>query len=278
MKPSLRTTLRACSLLPILALAAPSVRAQEAVAQALPTAREVVDRFAEVAKLRESLEKTRSMHARGTLSIPALGIQGKLETWSAKPSQNRMSMDMGPAGTMVAGCDGEVAWMTHPLMGARLLKDTELLQSRVEASWFAALKQGEAYESLRTVGREAFEGKECWKIEVVTRPLPGMDAEETRESRTTHEYYEIESGLLRGAKSRMEGELGTVASTTFHAEYRELGGRLLATRTIVRQTGQEIVLTVDSVELDTLGPEAFLPPPEVQALLAPAAPAAKPPQ
>jgi len=168
--------------------------------------------------------------------------------------------------------------MTHPLMGALLLKGTELLQSRVEASWFAALKQGEAYESLRTVGRESFEGKECWKIEVVTRPLPGMDAEATRESRTTHEYYEIESGLLRGSKSRMESELGTVASTTVFAEYGEKGGRLLATRTIVRQTGQEIVLTVDSVELDTLGPEAFLPPPEVQALLAPAAPAPSPPQ
>jgi hypothetical protein len=242
--------------------------ARAAQGQPLPTAREVIDRHAAVCKLREALASTRSMHTRGKVTIAARGIEGTVETWSAKPALNRSSIELGAAGSVLGGYDGRVGWMLHSALGASVFQGTDLLQSELEADWDAALKEGDAYESLRTVGRESFEGRECWKIEVVARPLPGMDAEATREARTAHEYYEIETGFLAGTKSRLEGELGSVLTTTVVSDYREFGGRLLATRTRVRQAGQESVVTLESVEFDTVDPGLFRLPPEIQRLLA----------
>ena len=259
------------ALLPLLLASGPPTPAQTAQAggaQALPTAREVIDRHAAACNLRESLARTHSMHLLGRVSIPATGAEGKLETWSAKPALSRSRIELGQNGTVLGGFDGSVAWMVHSSTGPSLFQGTDLLQSRLEADWNEALKEGEAYESLRTVGRERFEGKECWKLEVVARPLPGMDAEKTREARRSHEYYELETGLLAGKKSRQEGELGTVLSTSVFSDYRDFGGRRMAAKTVVRQGGLETVATIESVDFEPLSPGLFRPPAEIQALLA----------
>lgn len=242
---------------------------QVAAEQALPTAREVIDRHAAACNLRETLTQVGSMHLKGKFSLAGMGVEGAAEIWSAKPNLRRTSMEMGAFGTMLGGYDGSVAWMTHPMVGARIPKGTEFLQSQIEADWTAALKEGEAYESLRTVGRESFEGKECWKVEVVVRALPDMDAEKTREARKSFEFYEIEGGLLAGTKGQQESDLGSGPYTQIFSEYKPFGSQRVAARTVLRQASQEVVLTIDSVEYDTVAADFFRPPPEIQKMLAP---------
>lgn len=245
------------------ALAAPRVaRAQEA----LPSAREIVDRFAAVTHLEESLEKTSSMHVKGSFAMEAMGLKGAAEIWSAKPNRRYVSMEMGPFGTVVTGFDGQTAWMTHPMMGARILAGTEFLQAKLEASYDEKLKT-KGYDSLTTLGREAFEGKECYKVEVVARPLEGMDVESTRAVRTSLEYYEIASGLLIGSSGRQEGELGGGPFTQVFSDYRDFSGALMPVKTMVRQSGQEIVLTLERVEFDTATEATFGLPVEIQKLV-----------
>src|SRR5262245_32346029 len=125
---------------------------QAAAVETLPSAREVLDRFADVTKLKDALEKTSSLHMKGKFGMEAMGIEGAAEEWSAKPNRRLVSVQMGAFGTMLSGYDGHVAWMTHPMVGARILKGTELLQQMVESGYDAALKPDSLFESMRTVG------------------------------------------------------------------------------------------------------------------------------
>jgi len=259
------------------AVVAPSARTQEA----LPAAREIVDRYAQVTHLAESLAKTSSLHAKGAFAMEAMGLKGEAEIWSAKPDRRSVSMEMGAFGKMVTGFDGQTAWMTHPMMGARILKGPELLQAKLEAAYDSSLKPGRDYESMQTLGREAFEGKDCYKVEVVARPLEGMDPEKSRAVRTSLEFYEVASGLLIGNMGRQEGEMGGGPFTTVFSDYRDFGGPLMAAKTRVRQAGQEITLTIESVEFDKATDADFAMPMEVQKLVsagAPKAPAPDPPK
>jgi len=248
----------------------------------LPSAREIVDRFAEVTHLCESLAKTSSLHAKGSFAMEAMGLEGAAEIWSAKPDRRFVSIEMGAFGAMVTGYDGRTAWVTHPMMGTRVLKGPELLQVKLEAAYDSALKPGHVYESLQTLGRETFEGKDCYKIEAVARPLEGMDAESTRAVRTTIEYYEVASGLLISSTGRQEGEMGGGPYTSLYSDYRDFGGQLMAAKTRVRQAGQEFTLTIESVEFDMASDARFALPVEVQKLVEaagarpPAPPAPKP--
>jgi hypothetical protein len=244
----------------------------------LPSAREVIQRYATAANLKTALEKTRSMHVVGTVSVPSMGLEGAMEIWSAKPNLRISSMEVGGFGKIVTGFDGKVGWMTQPMMGARLLSGTELLQAKLEASYDNALKPESHYESARTVARQTFEGKDCWVVEVVAKPLDAaMDADATRAVRTSKDFYEIATGLLLGTEGRQEGEMGSGPFTTVFTGYKDFGGQLLPTKTSLRAMGQEFVIEIGSVEFDTAGAATFTPPLEVQKLIeAAAAPKAKP--
>src|SRR6185295_2890021 len=108
--------------------------------QALPTAREVIDRFAEKTQAKAIVDKTHSTHIKGKFSMAAMGIQGAMDAWSAKPALRLVSIEMGSFGAVQSGYDGQVAWMTQPMMGARILKDTEFLQAKLEAAYDSSLK------------------------------------------------------------------------------------------------------------------------------------------
>lgn len=254
---------------PLAAAAAP--RPLMLQGEALPAAREVIDRYVTATNLKTGIEKTSSLHIQGTFSMPAMGLTGATDIWSAKPNLRVASIEMGAFGKMLTGYDGKTAWMTHPMMGARILSDTEFLQAKLEAAYDSGLKAAENYESLKTVGRQTFEGKDCYKVEVVAKALAGMDAAKTLPARTSHEYYEVSSGLMLGSEGRTEGEMGGGPFTVLFSDYKDFGGQLLPTKTRHRQSGQEVMLEVGTVEFDTASEATFAPPLEIQKLVEAAA-------
>jgi len=264
-----------------LLLLTPGVSAarQEAapVQEALPEARAVIDRFAEVTHQKELVAKTRSVHQTGQVKM-SMGLEGPLEVWAAKPARRLSISTLGEAGEIKIGFDGETGWMNYAMLGgARLLEGADLLPVSLESRYDAGLKPAEAYESLRTVGRENFEGKDCYKVEVVARPLADMDAEKTLKSRTTFEFYEVASGLLIGAKGFYEGEFGSSPFTVVQSDWKDFGGYLWPTRTVNRQGPVELTSLLTAVEYDTVDEGVFQLPPDVQALKQAAKPAEKAP-
>jgi hypothetical protein len=250
--------------------AAQAARPAEVPAQSdeLPDARAVIERFATVTKLREKLAATRSRHEKGKAEIG--GASGTTESWSLKPSHDLHVLSLPGFGEISNGCNGEIAWLSSPVQGTVLYAGTDLLRAKLEAAYDAALKPAEHYERILTVGRKTFAGKECIQVELVARALPDMDPEETRAARTVQEYYDVESGLLLGSEGTLAGEQAAGPFALVHSDYRDFGGVVLASRTVVRQNAVEVVLTLESVEFDTVTEEDVQPPLEVRELLAPA--------
>jgi hypothetical protein len=256
-------------------LSAPFTAAQEArpgtlpaQADELPEARAVIERFAAVTKLKDKLATTRSRHEKGKAQIGA--SSGTTESWSLAPNRNLHVLSLPEFGEISNGSDGEIAWLSSPVQGTVLYGGADLLRARIEAAYDAALKPAEHYESIRTVGRKTFEGKQCVQIELVARALPDMDPEKTRAARTVQEYYEVERGLLLGSEGTLDGELAAGPFSIVHSGYEDFGGIVLASRSVVRQGATEVVLTLESVEFDTVTEEQVRPPLEVRELLAPA--------
>lgn len=248
--------------------------AQAAAQDALPSAREVIDRFVEVTKLRPLLEKTKSMHQVGTFEMKSMGLSGKAESWSAKPDLRYETVEMGGFGQTLSGYDGKVGWMSTSLTGALILDGTDLMLSRLEADYSTLLKPESAYESMRTVGHATFEGKDCYELELVARLPAGMDAEKSRAVRTMQEYYEVATGLEIGRKGRHDGQLGKGPFEIVYADYKDFGGALLSARNLVRGQGVEIAMSYDTIEFDTATAANFALPKDVQAKLAPKPPPA----
>lgn len=251
-------------LLASLAVLAPSAQEPAAAAQALPEARALVQRFLTVTKY-EVVAKSQSRHEKATLVLPV--GKGQLESWSVRPLSTRQVTKLGDFGTFESGILDGAAWMTLPGGGATLLEGVELLQVRLDGAYDAATKPETLFLSLTTVGREAFEGVDCYKVEVVARPLEGMDAEKTKAARTFHEFYEVESGFLRGSKGLLEGEISKGPYTRVHSDYKEFAGTLAPARTILRQDSLEVVTKLESLEFDTVTAADLAPPKAIQRLL-----------
>jgi len=252
-------------LLASLAVLAPSAQEPAAAAQALPEARALVQRFLTVTKY-EVVAKSQSRHEKGTLELPV--GKGQLESWSVRPLSTRQVTKLGDFGTFESGILAGTAWMTLPGGGATLLEGVELLQVRLDGAYDAATKPETLFQSLTTVGREAFEGVECFKVEVVARPLEGMDVEATKKARTFHEFYEVESGLLRGSKGLLEGEISKGPYVRIFKDYKELAGTLVPTRTVLRQDSLEVVTKLESIDFDTATAADLAAPKAIQRLLA----------
>jgi hypothetical protein len=234
----------------------------------LPQAREVIERHLQATNARAVLEKTSSRHVRGTLTIPGFGIKGSYEVWAAKPDRSLTRIELGAFGDDETGYDGQTGWAIRSLMGgATLLEGEELLQALAAARYDGELKSEELYESVQTVTRETFEGKDCYKVEVVLKALAGVDAEKSKAVRTSHEFYEVESGLLLGVRGTAASPVGPVAITSVSTEYKPFGQALMATKNSVEQMGQRFEIRIDSVEFDTVEPGVFALPQEIQTLL-----------
>lgn len=255
-----------------------SVAMQEAAATPgdLPAARAILDRFVEVTRARELVEKTTSIHASGTFSLAGGQMEGPIQMWFKKPSQQRSEIELPMIGKMVQGCDGKSSWMTNAMTGARLSSGVELLQAQLEADFSARLKPDALFESLATLGRTTFDGRDCYEVQEVLRPLEGMDPEASLQARTLREYYEVATGLLAGMEVYTESDLfsGTVRTTL--KEYGTFGGYPMVTRSVVETGPQVVEITIDDVEFDTVDDQVFSVPADVQALLDRAAKKAAP--
>jgi hypothetical protein len=234
--------------------------------QALPAAREIVDRFLEVTNY-DAQVKAGSQHIKGRAEVAQFGIHGPLELWAAD-GKHLLHVELGGVGKAQQGYDGSVGWLIDPMMGPMLMEGAQLLEARIEADVDAPRKDPELYESIRTVARAPFQGQDCFEVEVVVKPLPGMDAEATRKLRTSTEYYDASTGRLAGRKALSSTPMGEVESTTVIQEYKQFGEFWLATKSEQRAPSATIVLTVDSVEFGSVDPAVFALPPAIATLAA----------
>ena len=225
-------------------------------AVSLPAPRQIVDKYIAAIGGRDALVRRSSSSMRGTFEMPAAGLRGEVVGHMAKPNKMVMAITFPGIGEMRSGFDGTTAWSIDPTSGPRVLEGAELAQAKIQADFLAALHDEKSFTSMETVELADFEGKKAYTLRLVR---PGND--------TTYEYFDAESGLLIGTRATRDTQMGPMTATSVMTNYKDFGGLQMPTTTTVKTMGQEIVMTVTSIEWDKAEPMAFELPPEIKVLV-----------
>ena len=229
------------------------VETPAASSSALPAARQILDRHVAEVGGREAMQRIQSVKT--TSSLAFSGLTGEMTAYAARPNKLLVRTTLAGVGEIRAGFDGQIAWSIDPVQGPRLLTGRELDEMKERARFDQMLKDPATYTSIQTVQRTEFEGRPVFEVKIV-RP---SGREET-------EYYDAETGLQVGQVSTQSSPMGSMQVTTVMSDYKRFGALLLATSAIQRLGPQEITITINSVEYDTVPDSVFALPPEIKAL------------
>jgi hypothetical protein len=222
----------------------------------LPSARSIIDRHIEAVGGRKAILAHTSSHATGTMTVAGAGITGVLDVYSAKPDKSLVKINLGGIGDVVEGFDGIHAWSVSPMTGPMLTQGKELAEKKFDADFYGDLHEEARYVSMKTVEKTTFEGRPCYKV-ILVKKDGGED----------FDFYDVETGLKGGALVTRESQMGPMAVTQVHSDYKEFGGVLTATTMKQTAMGVEQVLKITSIEFDTVEPSIFEPPAQIKALI-----------
>lgn len=235
---------------------APASPKENAEQGGLPSARSIVDRHVQAIGGRAAILSYKSSHASGTFSMPANGITGPLDVFSAAPDKSLVKINLGGIGDIVEAFDGTNGWTLQPMTGPMLKQGKELAEKRFDADFYSDLHEPERYSSMKTLEKITFEGRPCYKVSLV-RKDGGEDIE----------YYDVETGLRAGTTATRETPMGAVTATQTLSDYKRFGRLLLPTTMKQTAMGVEQVLKITSVEFDNVPPSTFDPPAQIKALI-----------
>jgi hypothetical protein len=222
----------------------------------LPAGREVIDRYVKAIGGAEAVRKFKSTHAVGTFEVPAQGLSGTLEVFTAAPDRLLLRVTLPGIGEILNGFDGTVGWMQDPMMGPMLLEGEALAELKFDADYYEPLHDPARFKSIETVEETEFEGTRAYKVRLVD--VAG---------REILEFYAVDSGLFVGSQASRTLPMGTFPVTTVLSDYKEFKGLRIATRSAQRVLGVEQVMTIASIEFDTVDESTFALPPQIKTLL-----------
>ena len=234
-----------------LALIAVSLPSQD-----LPSSKAIVDLVLAGRGDKDALAQCQSAHSTGSISFPAMGLEGSLEIWMAKGNKLYSKVDIPGIGVIESGCDGEVMWEKSAIMGERIVEGQErALKER--GSPDALLKWGTFFKSIEATEEEEIRGHACYKVKAM--PKQG-DVE--------WYWVEKETGAIWRSQASVESPMGKQAVQADILEYGEVDGVRLAKKTIQTASGQKIELGIDKHEVNVAIPEGrFALPDSIQALV-----------
>lgn len=222
----------------------------------LPPAQSILDRHLEATGGRKALAARRSVHAVGTVSIPANGMTGTIEVFAARPNKQLVKTSLAGIGEVMEGFDGTHAWSINPMTGPMVLKGEELAQRAFDAEFDSQLNAATRYASMKTLEKTTFDDRECYKV-ALTRKDGGEDIH----------FYDAATGLLAGTVTTRKTSMGEMTATATLKDYRKTGDLLQPYVTRQSVQGMEIVTTFTSYEYDKVDPAVFELPAQIKAMI-----------
>ena len=225
-----------------------------------PKAEEVWDRYLKktLGDAAEDRSEIESIVQEGTMEMRAQGMSMKLKLVMVPGTGVRMTMNIPQMGSFEQGMYEGTVWSNNMMQGPRILEGAQAAQFREQSDIFSDLEWDKYYDSITYEGTETTEMLDGSKVETHVLKLDPKDTDQTQK-----QYFSVDSGLL--VKSQMmvavDGQ-GEVPATNYVSDYRELGGMMMAYKTVTKLGPQEQVITFDSVELNADVDESEIEPPQ----------------
>ena len=250
--PAART--RAVLALSLFALAAaPAVlRAQT---PALPDAKTIIAEYVTALGGRPAFDKLQSTHSTGTFAMPAMGAGGSIEIFNARPSNMYMRISIDGVGEIRRGVNGTVAWSVDPFNGAQVVTGEELAAALEDAAFQSQVRDVSTYDSAETVEKTTADGQECYKVKLVSK------------GRTSFNCYSVASKLVVQSQETLPSAQGPTDVITTLRKYQKFGEVMMPTELVINAGGQEQVVTITKVDLDSVPAATFELPPEIKAIV-----------
>lgn len=209
----------------------------------LPSAESLLDRYVQVTGGKQAYAAHTSEIAHGTVEMAAMGIKGTVTRYAAEPDRYLLVMEIPGIGKVSTGVKDGVAWEASELMGSRIKSGGERAEALREARFNSTALWRELYTKVETTGEEVVEGDDCYKV-VMT---PAEGAPETM-------FLSKKSGLPVKMTVVASTQMGDIPAEVRLYDFKDFGGVLMPTRLTEKTGGQEIVMTLQSVEINAVIP------------------------
>lgn len=220
-------------LLFIAAFPASSFVAAQDARLTVPSAAEIFRQNTEALGGREAVKKIKSRVTRANAEIPAMGLKGTFETYSAAHNKSLTILNLVGYGEVFNGFDGSVAWVKDPAQGLRSKSGEELEQVKSTADFYSSIDREKKYPNAEVAGLTKIGDAEAWIVKV--------DANTTL-------FFDKRTGLLlKSERTTVRG--GTKMSIAIiYEDYRDVDG--VKHPFTVRQSmhGGELVLQTTEVK------------------------------
>jgi hypothetical protein len=227
------------------------------LAQPLPKAETILDRYVDVTGGKAAYERHKTEVLRGTITFAAQGLTGQLTRYAAAPDKEYSMVELGPIGKIESGVANGIAWEKSVILGPRVKEGDEKDQAVRESRFNAPLEWRKIYSKAETASVETAEGEECYRV--VLTPAAGKP--ETQ-------FYSKKSGLLVKTTATAASPMGDVDVEVTVSDYRSFGGVLMPTRSKQKAGGQELDISISGVGVnEALPPDIFNPPADVETLI-----------
>ena len=205
----------------------------------------------------DAYSKIHSAHMTGTVEVEGHNIHGTVEL-AEEDSKSWMAIDLPGIGRTEQAFDGETAWETNPIQGARLIEGEEKGVLKRSSGLALVNSWREDYTSIRTAGEESVNGKPAWKVEMTPK-----------EGKVESWFFDKDSAMLLKMSAVVSTPLGDIAADLDFSDFRKLDGILTPFTMTQGAMGQVIVIHFDKIAYNTTLPkDCFAMPADVQALKA----------
>jgi len=245
-----------CAAALVTAAATAAFAATGAAAQSLPSPQELAARHDSLIGGRAMLETHQSVRMIGSFVIAAAGIEAPLEILKVRPNKYLFRTSLGQMGDILSGFDGTTAWAIQPGQTPMVLSGDQGAQVAEQADFFGDLHDFSKFTSTETVEQTEFEGRPVYKVKFVRK-----------NGTVVHEFFDVETGLSAGGTTTIDTPTGSLEMVTVLSDYKEFGGMRSATRVVQRNPQFEVVLSLVSIEYDTLDSAAVALPESVKAMV-----------
>jgi hypothetical protein len=226
-------------------------------ADPLPSAESILDRYVQVTGGKQAYEKRKTEIAHGTVEYAAIGIKGSLTRYAAEPDKYYATLDIEGLGKVETGVNGQIAWENSALLGPRVKTGVERAEAIREGNMSSTVNWRKLYPKVVNAGIETIDGEECFKV--VMTPAEGQPITG---------YYQKKSGLQVKLTTVASTQLGDIPVEIIASDYKDFGGILEPAKVIQKAGPQEIIMTLERVEVNPAIPaERFALPAEVRALV-----------
>jgi len=230
----------------------------KAADEPLPKAETILEKYVQATGGKPAYDKIRTEVSTGTVEFVGKGVKGTMNAWRAEGNKSYVVLDIEGVGKVEEGTNGEVAWEKSALQGARIKDGEEKAVALREADVNSLNHWRDYYLKVETAGVETVADQLCYKV--VLTPREGKP--ETR-------YFDKKTGLLVKTSQVVKSPLGEIPMEGFISDYKDVDGVLVPHKMQQKAVGQEIQITLSTVQWNREIPKnRFDLPEDVKALAA----------